>query len=576
MASKNKSSSSTTSTGQVTGGIIKALRRAGYNWKQATHEIIDNSVDAIVEKQLCDKGFEGEVFILAKPKSGGSRSGRTSEIHIIDNGCGMSPAEIIKSMDLGSSNKGGNDTGVFGLGMKTAAMHLGTEIQVTSRNKATGVFHFSGYDFNEVDRTGKWTLRSGPASTAMVRMIEDKIGHSSSGTCVSIYGVDTTSSVPSRSTSFYDSLMPSVKRIYREFLKTNGSDSIKLKISAGERNNAKYLISSTDEDIDYISVKGKSKFYLGSEDGFEDVTFQGLKFKVRLAHTKMGKGHGSKNKGPKLQLNGDFLGDGWKNQYRKGWYFIRNGREIALKTSPFWDDKKEGLSMVSNFLGEIIFEDDGSQSMPVKCDFGKKGVEITDEFKDFMKAKCRHALTSMRQQESQKRVATLPEEEKIEAQSKLALRNSVLIQCPTANNSDKEGVKLSSKKRRNRIQRPPKGSEGKPLDSVMEPLRNEDRYGHQSNWSWVKVNAVGNPAPFWSIGDGEGNYVVSINVANTWIAGLLANKNYKVIHSLSAGYCMAAQSCEFLDDQSETELLAEFGNIVQDFENEYEETEAAA
>ena len=89
--------------------MIEALRGLGYNTATALADIIDNSIAADAENIWITFDWHGE----------------KSKITILDDGVGMSKAELDIAMRLGEknplSNRAENDLGRFGLGLKTAA-----------------------------------------------------------------------------------------------------------------------------------------------------------------------------------------------------------------------------------------------------------------------------------------------------------------------------------------------------------------------------------------------------------------------------------------------------------------------
>ena len=88
--------------------LIESLRDIGYSLKASIADIIDNSIAASASS----------VELSFKWK------GTASCISIIDDGCGMSPDELIEAMRPGSMSpletRDRRDLGRFGLGLKTA------------------------------------------------------------------------------------------------------------------------------------------------------------------------------------------------------------------------------------------------------------------------------------------------------------------------------------------------------------------------------------------------------------------------------------------------------------------------
>jgi hypothetical protein len=126
------------------GPLAEALRDIGYSLEAAVADIIDNCITA--EPQQVDIRFGWE----------------NSEpwIAIIDNGEGMSQAELLEAMRPGSHSprdqRRRNDLGRFGLGLKTASFSQCRRLTVVSRRNETTTARC--WDLDEVGRRNKWIL----------------------------------------------------------------------------------------------------------------------------------------------------------------------------------------------------------------------------------------------------------------------------------------------------------------------------------------------------------------------------------------------------------------------------------
>ena len=68
--------------------------------------------------------------------------------------------------------------------------------------------------------------------------------------------------------------------------------------------------------------------------------------------------------------------------YKQAAYIIRNGREICISRNELW----KGNPRLSNFLLELMFEDDGVDEYSlVKTDFAKKSAQFDDGLSMYMK-----------------------------------------------------------------------------------------------------------------------------------------------------------------------------------------------
>lgn len=124
--------------------LIESMRDLGYSLETALADIIDNSISAGATL----------VRIISNP------SLENPSIAVLDNGCGMTEAELLDAMRAGSSNplasRNGNDLGRFGLGLKTASFSQCRKLTVVSRrNDNTSV---AIWDLQHVAETDEWEV----------------------------------------------------------------------------------------------------------------------------------------------------------------------------------------------------------------------------------------------------------------------------------------------------------------------------------------------------------------------------------------------------------------------------------
>jgi hypothetical protein len=124
--------------------LILSLRDLGYSLETAVADIIDNSVAAGATRVdiRCD-------LTLAEPA-----------LTILDNGCGMTEAELVTAMRHGgkgpSAARAANDLGRFGLGLKTASFSQCRQLTVVSR--AQGETAAAEWDLDAVTAGDSWTI----------------------------------------------------------------------------------------------------------------------------------------------------------------------------------------------------------------------------------------------------------------------------------------------------------------------------------------------------------------------------------------------------------------------------------
>lgn len=132
------------------GPMVEALRGLGYSTATALADIVDNSVAA--GARTVDVGFRWE--------------GVDSTISVLDDGRGMSDAELERAMRLGEVNplaaRGAQDLGRFGMGLKTASFSQARRLTVASVQ--AGVTSILRWDLDVLSTNSdqEWLLLEGP------------------------------------------------------------------------------------------------------------------------------------------------------------------------------------------------------------------------------------------------------------------------------------------------------------------------------------------------------------------------------------------------------------------------------
>lgn len=144
--------------------MLESLRGLGYSTATALADIIDNSISAGAAEVYIDftwKGMESRVCVL-------------------DNGRGMSDAELESAMRLGDrdplAHRAATDLGRFGMGLKTASLSQCRRLTVASVKN--GVHSCLRWDLAELaaDPESGWLLHEGPAagSESFVSALRDR------------------------------------------------------------------------------------------------------------------------------------------------------------------------------------------------------------------------------------------------------------------------------------------------------------------------------------------------------------------------------------------------------------------
>ena len=123
--------------------LMESTRAIGYSIEAAIADIIDNSIAAGAGR------IDIDFFPIGQ-----------SYISILDNGTGMTEAELISAMQYGSRSplevRDENDLGRYGLGMKTASLSQCRILTVIS--KKNGAVSGCRWDLNHVKQSESWSL----------------------------------------------------------------------------------------------------------------------------------------------------------------------------------------------------------------------------------------------------------------------------------------------------------------------------------------------------------------------------------------------------------------------------------
>jgi hypothetical protein len=124
--------------------LIESMRDIGYSLDTALADIIDNAITAQATR----------IDILS------DTAGEHPAIGILDNGAGMTEAELIEAMRPGSRNpledRHRDDLGRFGLGLKSASFSQCRLLTVVTRRE--GVTSCAVWSLDEVARSNEWAI----------------------------------------------------------------------------------------------------------------------------------------------------------------------------------------------------------------------------------------------------------------------------------------------------------------------------------------------------------------------------------------------------------------------------------
>ncbi len=322
------------------GKLIKALRHLDYDNLTALADIVDNSIDAGASQVFVD--------ILTDKTLRETTGSEVAQIIISDNGSGMSRETLDEAMKLGSNaeRNASFDLGLYGMGLVTASISIGTRLEVITETKEGGCL-VSIQDLNVIEASNEFIKELRPA-------IEDepytlhkhlysrlKKGSENKGTVVTIDGVDNCQW--KRESGLTENLISHFGQVYRKFIKAG-----KIKITVQGK-----AVVAIDPIYDFnpeILVK-------------EEITVDGET--VYLTITEI-EDYGQ-------QLNKE-KGINVKNQ---GFYILRNNREIRA-------GETLGVFTKHNDLNElrIEFSYPGTLDDALSANFSKNRIQLDQRLRD--------------------------------------------------------------------------------------------------------------------------------------------------------------------------------------------------
>lgn len=134
--------------------LVESLRDVGYSLRTAIADVIDNSITAGARN----------IHLFADTHT------NTPTIGILDDGCGMTPSELVEAMRPGSKSplatRSVDDLGRFGLGLKTASFSQCRRLTVLTRKSGTTTC--AKWDLDTVAARDEWVIEV-PRDASSVR-----------------------------------------------------------------------------------------------------------------------------------------------------------------------------------------------------------------------------------------------------------------------------------------------------------------------------------------------------------------------------------------------------------------------
>lgn len=241
--------------------LIESIRSIGYSFDAAVADIIDNSISARATEVSVNLNY---------------RDAESISIVILDNGNGMSPAELRLAMSLGgrgpSDKRSGDDLGRFGLGLKTATFSQASVLTVISRLNVSNEYYGIEWDLNRVISTNKWEARELFNEDCIQELKKFNVDNFDSGTAVIwsncdrlIQGTESREELSGHLNRLFDDLKKKLSLIFHKYLdkssfkiRVNGS-SLKamdpFAIKGGSNNPNSQLLFKESRPVDGSEIR---------------------------------------------------------------------------------------------------------------------------------------------------------------------------------------------------------------------------------------------------------------------------------------------------------------------------------
>ena len=308
--------------------LLSSLRSVGYSEEAAIADLIDNCIAAKANEIKIDFDWESQRVV------------------IVDNGIGMSQADLYENMRIGSSDpekkRQATDLGRFGMGMKTAAFSLGKKLCVVTKNN--GVSSNATWDLDLIPDIG-WQLVI-QSNEKIANQLSQLDGEN--GTVVVIENLDRiidSSDLSKAKKHFYSIIRKVESHLSLVFHRFMSEDGLQLSINGTP-------IKPWDPFIsDNSATQELPEEYVWSEDTKTEVLIQPyvLPHKTKFASEQLYQEAG----GPK----------GWN--FHQGVYVYRNRRLIICGT---WFDfiKKEPAFNLARIRVDISSDGDADWKIDIK------------------------------------------------------------------------------------------------------------------------------------------------------------------------------------------------------------------
>lgn len=334
--------------------LIKTLRDIGYTNYGAICDIIDNSIDA--QKSTKKPFINVDVRIPKNNPYNGC-------ITIIDNGSGMDINRLKEALVLGSETDKTRlkDLGIFGIGLKSSAISIGSRLEIITRNKKSGVANIGIYDIDKAIELNKWDFPEvRKCNESEMEFFNDELKNST-GTIVKIKKLDRLSN--KNQTQFESILRNHLGENFRYFISENNEDN-KIKLTLNNK-----IVNKID--ITCMDLKDTVILNPDDYDKFREFTVDGVVVKFKLNHYFISpEAKKFENNDPRMP-----------NAINQGIYVLRNNRQI--KRGELFNIRVKHNTL--NFYRAELFFDSIYDDV-FRTDAKKTSIKLPQEFIDLLKS----------------------------------------------------------------------------------------------------------------------------------------------------------------------------------------------
>ena len=544
--------------------IIRDFARTGYECPQAVFEIVDNAIDAIREVYNSTLTL-GETFATGSIRVHWDYEG--DFLVIADNGCGIEPTNIPAALISGSSKKSGlsNLTGVFGVGLKKAAMSLASGLEIISRTMEESEFYSVKFGHSILLENGGWRVLPEPTSLETLQQMEEFLPETH-GTVILLRNLNR-ELMPFKATknssvrAFREKVSEVLKIGTRHIAHEDSQLGCFLPITVKVQTQVLDLVDEKKTLFDPLDCQTgfhDTKFYLGGPNGeFEEISSQDGDFKclIRCSHTK------SVN----IKTRGD-LGAGIPGSYKKAVRWVRSGREICLdRNSPLIESKD-----LADFYVEIVIEDDGiSDSSPYRVDSAKKSMTVSAEALDFLNSVLSPFVKASKIRGEEKKVSrTTNDKANLVGKAMTVSHKTDRKKADDSKVIDIDRNKNSVTEKTKRVNKTYVGHEG-----GKTTIQKEDKFGIKSDFEFIVVSEPHSDLAFREADPDENNprtTTILLNDDHPWVSFCLRKEeNALQLHVITGAFILACR-----DDDDVIERIRTYSNELRSISESVEKISA--